>query len=251
MTAPIALTNINVLRDFSYTIATSSIVYVRNYNFNTATNTPIPVLLQNKNTQIPITVDISASNSWVTITNPTDNRSVVTPQGNVVLPASSSKTVVMNINLPPEIETLSDPSLQVSMSFYVRSGSFPISQTETNQTSSRIELSKDIMYIRPEFSTINQARVYVNDLPSPARNLTFDIEDDTIATIVQTFNIGVLSANVVVRGLQEGTTTLRVFWQKSETETITTEARIIVTSAINADTGGGSGGSGGGSENQF
>jgi len=91
----------NIREKFSYIMTTSSLEYIRNYNFNTTTITDIPLIMSNSDTEIPITVNITTTEPWVQVVDSTTGFSLKYPQGNVVLEPSSSKTVLVKIDLPP------------------------------------------------------------------------------------------------------------------------------------------------------
>lgn len=224
MTTPdVGLANINVVRDFSYTIASSSLSYVRNYNFNTSTLTPIQVVLQNKSANIPITVDISASHPWLQIREPGTNKNLVTPNGNVVLTPTSSKLVNLNVDLPPEIEALGDTSLQISMSFYLRSGSYPII-TETTSPGTpgsnipQFSFDRENISVQPNNITDIEISIFQN-----GRRVFFEletvVEDETVAEIVPGSSIptSTLLHTVSIRGIREGNTRLQLLVQPGQT----------------------------------
>lgn len=231
---PEELLNVNVIRDFSYTISSSSISYVRNYNFNPTTVTPINLTLINKNSVVPLTVDISASNPWMTIIDPVTNTSVVTPAGNVVLPRSSSKVVLIRLDLPADIEAIrSEVSVPVSMSFYIQSGSFPKTPSTstsgtsgTNGTSGQTSTVEDYMIVvtsevqvRPNASTATNVTFIKNGLPKIVEpsTITYDILNEDVAVIEQRIPEAGLPGNtlntVVIRGVSLGETSLRIIKQ--------------------------------------
>lgn len=261
MTTPdVGLANINVVRDFSYTIASSSLSYVRNYNFNTSTLTPIQVVLQNKSADIPITVDISASHPWLQIREPGTNRNLITPAGNVVLARSSSKLVNLNVDLPPEIEALGDTSLQISMSFYLRSGSYPII-TATNSsgisgaTIPQFSFDRENISVQPNNITDIEISIFQN-----GRRVFFEletvVEDETVAEIVPGSSVptSTLLHTVSIRGIREGNTRLQLLVQPGQTGptpslVLQTPVALIETVPIfvyvQAPSGGGSNGAAG------
>ena len=122
----------NIREKFSYVMTTSSIDYIRNYNFNTSTVTDIPLIMSNSDEQIPITVYIKTSRPWIEVIDPTTGTSLINPVGNVVLPPSSSATVLIKIDLPPDIENNKVNNLKENILIEIKSGSFKIEQTTQN-----------------------------------------------------------------------------------------------------------------------
>lgn len=113
----------NIREKFSYNLATSSLDYVRNYNFNTTTVSNIPLLLRNSDETLPMTVDMTTTDSWLRIVDPQSNKDLRYPSGNVVLPPSSSKLVYVKIDLPPNIEEIPETVIYPSITFNLTSGS--------------------------------------------------------------------------------------------------------------------------------
>jgi hypothetical protein len=117
----------NIREKFSYILATSSIEYIRNYNFNTSTVSDIPLTMNNSDEVIPITVNITTTVPWMQVVDVTTGKSLKFPEGNVVLEPTSSKVVLVKIDLPPEIENERAPQpLRPNISLDIKSGSFPI-----------------------------------------------------------------------------------------------------------------------------
>ena len=120
----------NIREKFSYTLTTSSIEYIRNYNFNTATVTDIPLAMSNSDTEVPITVNITTTEPWIEIVNPTTGANLKFPNGNVVLGPTSSSVVLVKIDLPPEIENIPESILYPNISLDIKSGSFLITSSQ-------------------------------------------------------------------------------------------------------------------------
>lgn len=116
----------NIREKFSYVLANGNIEYIRNYNFNTSSITDIPLALANSDTEVPITVNITTTESWIQIVNPTTGASLKFPSGNVVLGPTSSSVVLVKIDLPPEIENIPETVIYPNISLDIKSGSFPI-----------------------------------------------------------------------------------------------------------------------------
>lgn len=131
----------NIREKFSYVMTTSSIEYIRNYNFNTSTITDIPLIMANSDTAVPITVNITTTQPWIQIVDSTTGVSVKSPEGNVILEPSSSKTVLVKIDLPPEIENIPQTVIEPSINIQLLSGSFPITSSQTTQQTTTQEES--------------------------------------------------------------------------------------------------------------
>lgn len=116
----------DIRRKFSYTITTSSIEYIRNYNFNTSTVSDIALEMANSDDTIPITVNMTTTDPWIRIVNPTSGVDLKYPNGNVVLQPTSSTVVLVKIDLPPEIESIPESTIYPNIVLDIKSGSFPI-----------------------------------------------------------------------------------------------------------------------------
>lgn len=133
------MSNYNIREKFSYTLATSSIEYIRNYNFNSATVTDIPLSMSNADSEIPITVNITTTEPWMQVVDSTTGLSVKYPDGNVVLQPTSSVVVLVKIDLPPEIENIPEKVIEPSINIEILSGSFPITSSQNNQQKTEIQ----------------------------------------------------------------------------------------------------------------
>lgn len=120
----------NIREKFTYALATSSIEYIRNYNFNTATVTDIPLVMSNSDTEVPITVNITATEPWIEIVNPTTGANLKFPSGNVVLGPTSNSVVLVKIDLPPEIENRPETVIYPNINLDIKSGSFLITSSQ-------------------------------------------------------------------------------------------------------------------------
>lgn len=141
---------INVRKAFSYILESSSINYVRNYNFNAATVTDLRLFLANSDATTPLTVDISASVPWIRVTDPSTGKDITFPSGNVVLPPSSSTTMLLKIDLPPEIEAIVETAIYPDLHFRVVSGSNPretVTTTTATATKNTVVVTSDIVRI--------------------------------------------------------------------------------------------------------
>ncbi len=151
---------INVKKAFAYALESSSINYVRNYNFNVATVTDIRLNLFNKDQTTPITVYMSGSVPWVKIKN-SNNTDITFPKGNVVLQPSSSQTVLVQIDLPTEIEAVETIAVYPDIRFRVVSGSFPITSAPPPPNTNAIVLNQDLVRIEVnKQSDLIEAYVY-------------------------------------------------------------------------------------------
>ena len=124
----------NIREKFSYILATSSIDYIRNYNFNTKTISDIPLRMANSDTEVPITVNLTTTEPWIQIVDPITGLDKKYPNGNVVLQPTSSAVVLLKIDLPPEIENIPESVIYPNISLDIKSGSFPIISTSSQQT---------------------------------------------------------------------------------------------------------------------
>lgn len=144
----------DVRKVFTYTITTSSINYVRNYNFNSSTITDIPILLQNNGAEIPITVELTTTQPWMQLVDPNTGTSLKFPEANVILQPSSSKTVLLKIDLPTSIESIPAPTLQESVQVNIKSGSIQIVPQQTPTSPEETPTSPDTgstIFPGPEF----------------------------------------------------------------------------------------------------
>jgi hypothetical protein len=121
---------------FSYVIPTSSLDYVRNYNFNTTTVSSLPLTLINSGSEIPITINITTTVPWIQVTDPSTGANLKYPSGNVVLPPTSSKLVYIKVDLPPEIEAVTETTVRPNIILDAITGSFLIIRSTTNTTGS-------------------------------------------------------------------------------------------------------------------
>jgi len=118
----------NIREKFFYAIApeSQSLNYVRYYNFNTSTVSDIPIVMGNTDQEVPITVNISTDEPWMVVVDPETGNDLRYPSGNVVLPPSSSKLVVLKVDLPPEIENVPTSDFYKNVRLDIKSGSAPI-----------------------------------------------------------------------------------------------------------------------------
>lgn len=134
----------NIREKFSYVIATSSIEYIRNYNFNTSTVSDIPILLANSDQETSITVNMTTTEPWMEIVDPVSGNSLKIPNGNVILEPTSSVTVLLKIDLPPEIESRTETVIRPNIIFDIKSGSFPIVLPSQTTGSTQADTSESI-----------------------------------------------------------------------------------------------------------
>ena len=126
----------NIREKFTYTLATSSIEYIRNYNFNTATVTDIPLTMTNSDTEVPITVNITTTEPWVQVVDRVTGKSLKYPEGNIVLAPTSSNVVLVKIDLPPEIENRPETNITPLINIQLLSGSFLVTSSQNTNTQS-------------------------------------------------------------------------------------------------------------------
>jgi hypothetical protein len=132
------MSNYNIREKFTYTLATSSIEYIRNYNFNTATVTDIPLTMTNSDTEVPITVNITTTYPWIKVVDRITGKSLKYPEGNVVLAPTSSNVVLVKIDLPPEIENIPETTVTPTplINIQLLSGSFLVTSSQNTNTQS-------------------------------------------------------------------------------------------------------------------
>lgn len=139
----------NIREKFSYSIATSSIDYIRYYNFNPSTVTDIALTMANSDEEIPITVNITTTRPWINVVDPVSGISLKYPEGNVVLNPTSSKVVLVKVDLSAEIESQRAPApLYENISLDIKSGSFPIipQNTSTNTSPKNVIIAENDIY---------------------------------------------------------------------------------------------------------
>jgi len=144
----------DIRKKFNLVIApeSRSISYVRYYNFNSATVTDIPMYMENIDTDTPITVNISTTKPWMVVVDPETGNDLRFPSGNVVLPPSSSKSLLLKIDLPPEIENELKSDLYENVIVKITSGSAPIIRpTNTDGTTSNDNPKNTIVTDRSEY----------------------------------------------------------------------------------------------------
>jgi hypothetical protein len=203
---------------FTAIFPTRSIEYIRNYNFNNTTATQLPLVLNNTSTEVPITVNMSASAPWVSIRDPQTAVNLLYPNGNVVLAPTSSKTVVVIVDLPSDIENRPGTiTLRPEVLLDIKSGSFPIvrpvdapppSQTE------RIIVSNDTVLVNVNGTTSLEFTIYdenaVPDFTVTLDEIAFSVDDPTVASADYDYQLITSYSPVTIRGLSVGTTKLNI-----------------------------------------
>lgn len=206
----------NIREKFSYTIATSSIDYIRNYNFNSATVSDIPLSMSNADTTIPITVNMTTTVPWIQIVDPTTGASLKYPDGNVVLEPTSSKIVFVKIDLPPEIENIPESVIYPSINVEIKSGSFLIITPTT--TGSQSEAKKNAIATAPSsVSMIVGERVQIDitvyDVDGNVDSnpeVIWESDNMSIVQIEQSTEIGINYTPKIIRGISPGQATISV-----------------------------------------
>jgi hypothetical protein len=266
----------NIRELFVCTIATSSIDYVRNYNFNSATVTDIPIFMFNSGSEIPITVNITTTEPWMQIVDGQSGANLKYPSGNVVLGPTSSKEVLLKIDLPPEIESIPESVIRPEVLFEILSGSFPIVQedgsgnssdenndTDTGQSNPRSDRIKASTYAVtlfvgekssialtildkkkvPIFSrAINNQLQNTITLALLKRDLSVTSDDISIATVSTPKSKVPSYSPIVITGKLPGETKVRVKYDKEET--------VIVVTVVEQETSDQSDGTTNGTVNQ-
>ncbi len=217
----------NIREKFSYVLPTSSIDYIRNYNFNSVTVTDIPLTLANSDTEIPITVNITASVPWINFVNPTTGANLRYPNGNVVLPPTGSAVVLVNIDLPPEIESIPSSSLYPDIILDIKSGSFPIilPPGDTAPPTNVIVPESDIYIVNIGGTVDVNIAVYdINGNQDTSATVVWTSNNTSIVQIEEPQNIQVGYAPYTprtVRGISPGETTVTISAGEERTASIT------------------------------
>jgi hypothetical protein len=143
----------DIRKIFTASAETRAINYIRNYNFNSSTVTDIPIQLTNGGDEVPITVNITTTEPWMEVVEPGTGVNLKYPLGNVVLPPTSSKDIILKINLPESIEQIPESVLHPELIFDLKTGSFavvpPGSTQVTSSTGNSIVVSTTNVNIRP------------------------------------------------------------------------------------------------------
>jgi len=239
------MSTIDVRRLFSYSIATSSINYIRNYNFNSNTVSTIPLSMANSSEEIPLTVNIKTTYPWVSVVDPITGVDKKEPNGNIVLGPSSSSVVLVKIDLPPELE--SQPNREINdlyISLDIKSGSFPIL---TAVTSSGVS-PKNTIIVENDIYTVDvgetvQVNLTVYDDTGNVDTLSFvewKSNNMSIAQVEEQQDTGVPTAIAYspryIKGISPGTTTIDISSEKNISTSIRVTVREITTnSSSNTD----------------
>lgn len=233
----------NIREKFSYVIEKQTIDYVRNYNFNSATITEIPLTMANSDSEIPITVDMTTTVPWIFIADDVTGADLRYPSGNVVLEPSASKTVIVSIDLPKEIEDIPESVLYPNISLQLRSGSFPIFTTATsrNNTPKNVIVSENDIYTLSigETVVVNIAVYDSNGESDLSANVTWKSNNMSIVQVEEPQNT---QADYnpytprTVKGISPGETTVTVSTDDGKTTDITFRVRPSNTSSTTSNT---------------
>jgi hypothetical protein len=227
------------IRDkFSFVLATSSIDYIRNYNFNTATVSDITLDMANSDEQIPITVNMTTTVPWIQIVDITTGNSLKYPQGNVVLQPTSSTTVLVKIDLPPEIENIPESTIYPNISLDIKSGSFPIlPPTRGGDENNRIVVSEDIVFLDVNDSTELEFTIY-DENGNPDLSVGFDEVqldiDNAVASADYNQEFVTSYSPITIRGIAAGETRLNIS-ARGFTASVTIRVRGTSSSSSNTD----------------
>lgn len=207
----------NIREKFSYALATSSIEYIRNYNFNTSTITDISLALGNSDTEVPITVNITTTEPWIEIVNPTTGANLKFPNGNVVLGPTSTSIVLVKVDLPPEIENIPESVIYPNISLDIKSGSFPIIRPSNTDTSNKnaITAPQSTYTIDPGERVPIDITVYDADgnPDTAALNVVWRSTDMSIVQVEEPENIEIdynPYTPRIIRGISPGETTVTI-----------------------------------------
>lgn len=206
----------NIREKFSYVLTTSSIEYIRNYNFNTATVSDIPLVMNNSDETVPITVNITTTLPWMQVVDPISGVNLKFPSGNVVLNPTSSKVVLVKIDLPPEIENLPSASIYPNISLDIKSGSFPI----IPPTSSQQNLKNTITVPQTTYTIDSGERVQIDitvydetGLPEKDANVIWRSINMSIVQVEELENTQIdynPYTPRIIRGISPGETTVTI-----------------------------------------
>lgn len=226
---------------FSFVFPTSSIEYIRNYNFKDTTQTRLPLLLINSSDEVPITVNLQVPEPWIFIQDSTGN-DMRYPKGNVVLNPTSSKEVVIIVDLPPEIESIPGTetvTLRPNITMDVKSGSFaivppPSVPTGLTQSDQIIPETYDVI-VGLNQSTLLEFNINKED-GTPDFNVSFDeisfsVADPTIASADYDYQLVTSYSPVTIRGLSVGNTILNI-----TAKGFTTSINVIVRPSTSSGT---------------
>lgn len=208
---------------FSYLLATSSIDYIRNYNFNNATVSDITLAMANSDEQIPITVNITTTEPWIQIVDSLTGANKKYPNGNVVLNPTSSVTVLVKIDLPPEIESITESTIYPNISLDIKSGSFPILVPENNSSSLKntIVASQNVYTINPGERVQVDITVYdENGVPEVNTSVIWKSNNMSVVQVEEPENTEIdynPYTPRTIRGISPGETTVTVIAPDRET----------------------------------
>lgn len=212
----------NILEKFSYSFSSQSIDYIKNYNFNSSTVTDIRIQMENSDDKIPITVNMSASYPWMRLRDAQTGRNVQSPLANLVLSPTSSATVLLRIDLPPDIDALESASIDTEITFDIESGSFLRIAPEDPQPDSTPP--KNVIVVPSQTSltigqhTILSIRTYnLEGQLENAGQIEWKIDNMSVVQFVSYDDINIpppladgneVVAIKIIRGLTPGTTTI-------------------------------------------
>lgn len=229
----------NIREKFSYSIASSSIEYIKNYNFNSTTVTDIPLVMENTDSEIPITINITTTEPWIRVVDPLTGADLKYPVGNVVLQPTSSTIVFLKIDLPPEIENTANNFIPSRINLDIKSGSFliiPPTSLENTQNKNVITVETGTYYLRVGDVVPVTITVYdINGNQDLTAEVTWTSND---INIVQIENPNIVDEGYNpytprnLRAIAQGTTTVTI----STTEQRTTTITVIITPQNDIDT---------------
>jgi hypothetical protein len=199
---------------FDYVFPTSSLEYIRNYNFNSATVTDLPLSLINRGSDIPITVNITTQEPWIQVVDSVNGNNLKYPSGNVVLAPTSSRVVLVKVDLPSEIEEASGSiTIRPNIFLDIKSGSFPIVAPTSGDTNTGIVVNQDIIFLNVNESTELEFTIY-DENGIPDFSVGFDEVQLDIDNLVASADYGqgfVISYSpITIRGIAAGETTLNI-----------------------------------------
>lgn len=198
---------VDVNKIFTYSFPTSSIDYVKNYNFSSNTVSNLPLTIGNSSKEFPITVNITSSKSWIRVLEATSYQPVMTPAANIVLQASSSRNLLVSIDLPSELDNAWEASVFENLIFDIVTGSNSIvSATSNRQNRNKIVPDEDIVILNRNETKKLSIKVYDDSgVEMSGDTAIWNVIDTTVARVSFTEpSISYLDRNIT--GINVGST---------------------------------------------
>jgi hypothetical protein len=160
---------------------------------------------------------MSASVDWINIIDPLNNANVTFPNGNYVLPPSSSKILVAKVDLPQSIENVPVSNIRPDLIFKVESGSKQIPTSSfgsnnggtDNQGRGAIAFSLSVITLLTDDTTTVTATIYdeENKQVNPVEiNLSWSIDNTEVATFIEQVDDDINKLTRTIKGISSGQT---------------------------------------------